>query len=84
MQSVGRIFVKSDNTERTNPYSLVNLRYAVRMPAWGGRLHGFARANNLTNKKYASSTVGDQSSGQYYEPGAPRNYLLGVNFTQSW
>ncbi len=84
LQSVGRIFVKSDNTERTNPYSLVNLRYAVRMPAWGGRLHGFARANNLTNKKYASSTVGDQSFSRFYEPGASRNYLLGLNFTQSW
>ena len=84
LQSVGRIFVKSDNAERTNPYSLVNLRYAVRMPAWGGRLHGFARANNLTNKKYASSTIGDQESLRFYEPGAPRNYLLGVNFTQSW
>ena len=81
LQSVGRIFVRSDNTERTNPYSLLSLRYAVRIPAWGGQLQGLVRADNLANKKYASSTVGDQSSAQYYEPGAPRNFLVGITYS---
>jgi outer membrane receptor for monomeric catechols len=37
--------------------------------------------DNFTDKKYVSSVVGDQVIERYYEPGAPRNWLLGVKYT---
>jgi len=80
--SVGKIYANSSNAESTSRYSLVNLRSAVSYPIWGGALKGVARIDNLSDRVYAGSIIGDQESKRYYEPGAPRSYLLGIQFTR--
>jgi outer membrane receptor protein involved in Fe transport len=46
-----------------------------------GLVTGYLRIDNLTDKLYVASTIGDQESGRYYEPGAPRNWLVGFKYT---
>ena len=78
--SVGEIYVRSNNAERTSRYNLANLSLSVNKPLGQGFMTGYLRIDNLTDKLYAASTIGDQSAGRYYEPGAPRNWLLGVKY----
>jgi iron complex outermembrane receptor protein len=41
----------------------------------------FGRLDNVFDKKYVSSIVVNQQDRQYYEPGMPRNWILGVKYS---
>ena len=46
---------------------------------WGAlAVEGFAAINNLANRQYVGTVITNQSAGQYYEPGLPRNWVLGL------
>ena len=79
--SVGKIYVRSNNSESTSRYNLVNLSLTSNAVLGSGTLATYARVDNLTDKLYVASTIGDQESGRYYEPGAPRNWLVGFKYT---
>jgi iron complex outermembrane receptor protein len=79
--SVGKIYANSQNSESTSRYSLLNLRASRSFDYAGGRWTALFRANNLTDRVYAASVIGDKESAYYYEPGAPRNYLVGLSYT---
>ena len=79
--SVGEIYVRSDNTEKTSRYNLANVSLSANKPLGHGFVTGYLRVDNLTDKLYAASTIGDQEAGRYYEPGAPRNWLLGLKYS---
>lgn len=79
--SVGKIYVNSLNSQRTSRYSLINLRASQSVTYLGGEWTALARINNLTDRVYAASIIGDRSDGRYYEPGAPRNFLVGLTYT---
>ena len=38
---------------------------------------------NIADKLYAGSVVVDQAFENYYEPGAPRQYLLGIQYKRT-
>lgn len=79
--SVGKIYANSQNSETTSRYSLFNVRASRSMGFLGGKLTALARINNLTDRVYAASIIGDRVNGLYYEPGAPRNFLVGLTYT---
>jgi iron complex outermembrane receptor protein len=79
--SVGEIYTRSNNTEKTSRYNLANLSLSANRPVGYGLVTGYLRIDNLTDKLYVASTIGDQESGRYYEPGAPRNWLVGFKYT---
>ena len=45
------------------------------------RISVFGRLDNVTDEKYVGSVVADQAFLRFYEPGAPRNWLLGLKYT---
>jgi iron complex outermembrane receptor protein len=71
-------FVNSENTVRTNPYTLVNLRMGYNMKAWN--LDLFFEARNLTDKDYMSGIVVDDAGGRFIEPGDGRAFYGGVSY----
>jgi len=79
--SVGEIYVRSNNATKTSRYNLANLSLNANKPLGHGFVTGYLRVDNLTDKLYAASTIGDQEAGRYYEPGAPRNWLLGLKYS---
>jgi iron complex outermembrane receptor protein len=79
--SVGKIYVRSNNSESTSRYNLANLSLTSNAVLGSGTLATYVRVDNLTDKLYVASTIGDQESGRYYEPGAPRNWLVGFKYT---
>jgi len=81
--AVGEMFADSRNLTSTkvDSYETINLRASRHIKTGNQTLSFYGRIENLTDKKYVGSVVVDQSSGRYFEPGAPRNWLLGMKYT---
>lgn len=77
----GSLYANSTNSAKVDPYQLVNLRYAHHIKSNWGAFSFITRVDNVGNKKYVGSVIVDQSSAAYYEPGAPRNWLVGLKYT---
>lgn len=57
-------------------YAIANLRWSLPLPVAGAEL--LARVDNLFDRRYAGSVIVNESNGRYFEPGAPRAYLLAL------
>ena len=78
--SLGVMDVNSDNSQATDRANVWNLRLGSRYPALGGEVLVQFAIENLADKLYAGSVIVDQAFERYYEPGAPRQYLLGLQY----
>jgi iron complex outermembrane receptor protein len=73
----------SANTEKASGYELLNMRAATHFRRGAQQLSLYARVDNLLNRRYVGSVVSDQAFLRFYEPGAPRNWLLGLRYSLS-
>ncbi len=63
------------------PKSVVGaLRWAYKIPIGGAvdRVELLARVDNLFDRRYAGSVIVNEANGRYFEPGAPRAFLLAL------
>ena len=59
-------------------YSQFNARVRQRYQVGPARIEAFIGVDNLTKQNTISSVIVNQSSKQYFEPGLPRSWVLGV------
>lgn len=59
-------------------YTLLNARVRQRYQVGPARVEAFIGVDNLTNKNAVSSVIINQFSKQYFEPGLPRSWVIGV------
>lgn len=59
-------------------FSQLNARVRQRYQVGPAHVEAFVGVDNLTNKDTISSVIINQSSKQYFEPGLPRAWVLGV------
>ena len=59
-------------------YDLLNARVRQRYQVGPARIETFVGIDNLANKNTVSSVIVNQSSSQYFEPGLPRAWIVGV------
>lgn len=71
------VYTNDINTIKANSYTIFNLRgnFIQKLGSW--KLSEFARVDNLTNKTYVSSVRVNTTAA--YDPGAPRNWTVGLN-----
>jgi iron complex outermembrane receptor protein len=81
--SLGAMDVNSDNSQATERANIWNLRLGSRYLALGGEVLVQLAVENMTDKLYAGSLIVDQAFERYYEPGAPRQYLLGLQYRRT-
>lgn len=82
---VGRLFANDENTAQANSYNLVNLRLSYSQPLGSGwNLRTYGRVDNLFDKEYVGSVIVNQAAGQFYEPAAERQLLLGATLGYKW
>lgn len=77
----GRMQANSANTEQADSYEILNLQASKHYVFGAHRISVFGRLDNVTDEKYVGSVVADQAFLRFYEPGAPRNWLLGLKYT---
>ncbi|MFM8548106.1 MAG: TonB-dependent receptor family protein [Betaproteobacteria bacterium] len=74
-----RLFADDANTAAAPGYGIVNLRARHRV-RWGPvMLEAFAGVDNLADRATIGSVIVNQGQKQFYEPGLPRNSLIGLN-----
>jgi iron complex outermembrane receptor protein len=71
------VFTNDINTIQAKSYATFNLRGGFVQYVGNWKLNEFARIDNLTDKTYVSSVRINNSSA--YDPGAPRNWTMGLN-----
>ena len=59
-------------------YTVLNARVRQRYQVGAARVEAFIGVDNLTNKDTVSSVIINQFSKQYFEPGLPRSWVIGV------
>ena len=63
---------------RVAGYGVVNLRLR-HGSQWGkARVEAWAGVDNVANRSYVGSVIVNQAAGQYFEPGLPRQWMLGI------
>ncbi len=75
----GRIYANDTNTESADGHTVFNLSASQRWSLGKGALTAYARVNNVGDERYVGSVIVNQSSSQYYEPGLPQNWTLGLS-----
>ena len=68
----------NDSASAASGYSIFNARFKQRFEVGPTQLEAYAGINNLTDQKTIGSVIINQSSSQYFEPGLPRNWVVGL------
>lgn len=78
-RALSRVAVNDINSDAAGTYATLALRaqYRVERGVWS--LRTLARLDNLLNRQYAGSVIVNESNQRFFEPGAPRNWLLGAS-----
>ena len=75
----GRIYADDVNTASADGRTVFNLSASQRWPVDRAAVTLYARLNNASDERYVGSVIVNQSSKQFYEPGLPKNWMLGVS-----
>jgi iron complex outermembrane receptor protein len=78
-RAVGQVSVSDKGSDKASGYAILNWRggFAQNINQW--RFSEFIRIENLLEKNYVGSVKVNDVSSQFYEPGAGRNWMLGLN-----
>jgi iron complex outermembrane receptor protein len=79
MVQAGRIYANDTNTESADGRTVFNLSASQRWGVGKGALTAYARINNLSDERYVGSVIVNQSASQFYEPGLPQNWMVGLS-----
>lgn len=77
----GRLYANDTNADSADGHTVLNLSASQRWALSQGSIALYGRVNNLSDERYVSSVIVNQNNAQFYEPGLPRNWSLGVNLT---
>ncbi|MEJ7746294.1 MAG: TonB-dependent receptor [Luteimonas sp.] len=75
-----RIATDDRNSDSAPGYARVSTRFEWRGHASGW--HGFARVDNLFDRKYVGSVIVNEGNERFFEPGAGRSFTLGIGWRQ--
>jgi iron complex outermembrane receptor protein len=73
------LWTNDANTETALGYGIVNARLKQRlMPFERMKMDAYLGVDNLTNRVTVGSVIVNQASRQFYEPGLPRSWVVGL------
>jgi iron complex outermembrane receptor protein len=74
----GKVMVNDLNSDAAAAHTLINLGVQFRQDRGDWTLREFVRVDNLTDRKHAGSVIVNDGNGRFFEPGAGRKLLLGL------
>jgi iron complex outermembrane receptor protein len=75
----GRIYADDINAASVDGHSVFNLSASQRWAVDKTAVTLSARLNNVSDERFVGSVIVNQSSKQFYEPGLPKNWMLGIS-----
>jgi iron complex outermembrane receptor protein len=79
MVQAGRIYANDINTDSADGHTVFNLSASQRWSLKRGALNAYARLNNVGDERYVGSVIVNQGASQFYEPGLPQNWTVGLS-----
>lgn len=80
-----RVAVNDRNTDFAGGWSTLALRATQRWDLGGGSaIDALLRVDNVFDRTYAGSVIVNEGNARFFEPGAPRSWLLGVKWRQAF
>ena len=76
---VDRIYVNDRNSDAAPSYTIANMRVGVEQRFGAFTLKGYARLNNLADRRYAGSVIVGEGNGRFFEPAPGRNWMFGIS-----
>lgn len=76
---ISGLWVDDANSDRTDPYNLLNSTLGVDMQFGGFNLQISGGVNNMLDVAYVGFTNTNSAEKRFYEAGAPRNYFIALN-----
>ena len=77
-RGVSSVPVNDTNSDFAAGYGVAALRWSKSYLFGNHRMELLARVDNLFDREYAGSVIVNDGNARYFEPGAPRSFLLGV------
>lgn len=71
----------NDEAARAPSFSVLNLKVRHRTELGRAQLETWAGIDNLSDRRTVGSVIVNQSSSQFFEPGLPRQWMLGLRVT---
>lgn len=82
---IGGLYANDANTAETATATVWNWRINHSLPLGSGwTLRTQARVDNVFAKEYVGSVIVNQAQGQFYEPAATRQVLVGASLAYRW
>ena len=66
------------NSDRTQAYTVFNLRVGLEQKFGGWRLREFLRLDNVSDKAYVGSVIANEGNRRFFEPAPGRSWSFGV------
>ncbi len=79
LRANSKMYVNDQNSENAPGYTLLNWRggFTQKLEQW--KFSEFVRIENIFDRNYVGSVRINDANNQYYESGAGRNWLVGLN-----
>jgi iron complex outermembrane receptor protein len=81
VKHVGEYFADDANRASVRAFAIVGAGVEYVQPVGFGLLRAFVAGDNLTDRDYIASVFINGINSQYYEPGLPRNFSVGLGVT---
>lgn len=78
-QGIGRVFADDANSSAAPGYAVFDLGAQRRWRIGNMEAIGFARVQNLFDRRYIGSVIVNESNGRYFEPAPGRGWLIGID-----
>ncbi len=78
-RALSKVYVNDLNTDAATGYGMASAfgGYLLRVNGW--RVEGFARIDNLLNKRYVGSVIVNEGNSRYFESAPGRTWLVGLS-----
>ncbi|NLA67140.1 MAG: TonB-dependent receptor, partial [Gammaproteobacteria bacterium] len=80
-EAMGDVVVNDAGTGSAAGHGLLHVEASRRWNTASGPLRVFARIDNLFDRDHIGSVIVNEGNGRFYEPGAGRTWLLGLEWT---
>ncbi|MEQ1599953.1 MAG: TonB-dependent receptor [Methylotenera sp.] len=74
-----KVYVNDINSDTASSYTIFNLRAGFEQNLANWNLKEYVRVENMFDKEYIGSVRVNDGNSLFFEPGADRNYLLGLS-----
>jgi iron complex outermembrane receptor protein len=79
VRRVGAVYVNDANTDAASAYTVVAAHAGYRVDVGRWSLGGYARVDNLFDRRYAGSVIVNEGNSRFFEPAPGRSWAAGVS-----